>query len=309
MKRSEKKKLEREYESVVMRKAEEFNDNGKLTVAVFSDAFFPCVDGVVMVVHNVGERLLGDCNYVVFAPRHKGLTVQKNYLVVGCRSGYVKGLNYDVASFFNLGRLFRRTVKRLRIDVIHAHSPFMLGIAALRLHKKTGAPFVMTFHSQYKQDIYKATHSRLLTRIGLGFVMKSFSGADEVWTMHEASAATLKSYGYKGKIRFMPNATDFVYPDDADKRKAIVRKKYGVSGDDKLFLFVGRLVTQKNILIIVEVLRRLKERGLVFRMLYVGYGPDKKKLENKILEEGVEKECVLVGKISDKDLIKDYYLA
>ncbi|MBP5177194.1 MAG: glycosyltransferase family 4 protein, partial [Clostridia bacterium] len=111
------------------------------------------------------------------------------------------------------------------------------------------------------------------------------------------------------KIRFMPNATDFVYPDDADKRKAIVRNKYGVLGDDKLFLFVGRLVTQKNILFIVEVLRRLKERGLVFRMLYVGDGPDKKKLENKIIEEGVEKECVLVGKISDKDLIKDYYLA
>ena len=309
MSTSQVRQREREYALTVAEKIKEFNTNGKLTVAIFGDAFFPCVDGVVMVEDNVAKRLLDRCNIVVFAPRHKGETVRKDYLVIGCRSTYLKGLNYDVASFFNLGKLYRDTVKQLRIDVIHAHSPFKMGIEALRLHKKTGAPFIMTFHSQYKQDIFKETHSRLLTKIGLDFVMKSFNGTTEVWTMHKASAATLVSYGYKGEIKFMPNATDYVYPDDAERKIKALKERYDIGGDKKLFLFVGRLVTQKNILFIAEVLGRLKKRGLDFKMLFIGDGPDRKKLEDKLLKEGVSDRCVLIGKITDKDQLESYYLA
>ena len=303
------KKREREYAEFVARKVKEFNENGKMTVAIFGDAFFPCVDGVVMVEDNVAKRLKDKCNIVVFAPKHMGETIQKDYLVIGCRSIYLKGLNYDTVSFFNLGKLYRDTVKNLRIDVIHAHSPFKLGLTALKLHKKKKIPFVMTFHSQYKQDIYKETHSKLLTAIGMKFVMKSFKGTDVVWTMHWKSAQTLISYGYKGEIKYMPNATDYVYPDDAEERKARIKAKYGITGDKKLFIFVGRLVTQKNILFIAEVLGRLKKRGLDFMMLYIGEGPDQKKLEEKIIEEDLSDRCELTGKVGDKDILKDYYLA
>ncbi len=303
------KKKEREYALFVAQKVKEFNENGKMTVAIFGDAFFPCVDGVVMVEDNVAKRLKDRCNIVVFAPKHKGVTFKADYLVVGCASIYLKGLNYDTASFFNLGKLYRDTVKNLRIDVIHAHSPFKLGLTALKLHKKKKLPFVMTFHSQYKQDIYKETHSRLLTAIGMKIVMKSFNGADEVWTMHKKSAETLISYGYKGVINFMPNATDFVYPADADQRIARIREKYHIKDGHKLFIFVGRLVTQKNILFIAEVLGRLKKRGLEFTMVYIGDGPDKKKLEDKIAAEDLTKRCVFTGKVEDKDCLKDYYLA
>ena len=309
MSRSDARQREREYAKYVAEKVKEFNENGKVTVAIFGDAFFPCVDGVVIVEHNVAKRLKDRCNIVVFAPRHKGETVKQDYLVIGCRSHYLKGINYDAADFFNLGSLYRTVIKTLRIDIIHAHSPFKMGVSALRLHKKTGVPFVMTFHSQYKQDIYKETHSNILTAIGLKFVMNSFNHTTEVWTMHRKSAETLLSYGYKGKIVYMPNATDFVYPDDAADRIASIKEYYKISEGQKLFIFVGRLVTQKNILFIAEVLGTLKKRGLDFKMLYIGDGPDKKKLEDKIKEVDISDCCKLVGRIGDKHLLKDYYLA
>ena len=303
------KQREKEYRSYVEKKVEEFNANGKVTVAVFCDAFFPSVDGVVMVIDNVARRIADRCNVVVFVPGHNGETVKRDYVVVGVRSRYFKGINYDAVSFFNLGSFYRRIIKKLKVDVIHAHSPFMMGLAALKLHKKTGAPFVMTFHSQYKKDIYKETKSRLLTAIGLKLVMHSFNSSTEVWTMHEMSAATVREYGYKGKIEFMPNATDYVYPADADKRAENLREKYGVKESEKLFSFVGRLVSQKNIFFIAEVLGNLKRRGLPFKMMFIGDGPDRKELEKRIAAAGVSNECIMIGRVSDKDILEDYYIA
>jgi len=305
-----KAQRKKDYSAYVAEKIKEFNSNGRLTVAIFCDAFFPSVDGVVMVVDNVARGISKKCNVVAFVPEHMGETVLRDgYLVIGVKSRFLKSLNYDAPSFFGLGALYRQTIKNLRIDIIHGHSPFYLGLAALSLHKKTGAPLVMTFHSQYRKDVYKETKSKILTAIAMKIIMKSFNGCTELWTMHKKSAETVQSYGYKGDIVFMPNATDYVYPPDAERHKAAIREHYAIGDAQKIFLFVGRLVTQKNILFIAEVLGRLRQKGLDFKMLFVGDGPDRKKLECKLAEVGVSSMCVFVGKISDKLKLESYYLA
>ena len=303
----DKKQSEKLYYQFVADKVAEFNGNGKMTVAIFCDAFFPRVDGVINVIDNLANGLKERCNVVVFVPKSEGVTYRRDYLVVGFKSFFVKSINYDVTLFPTSDKEYKKIINTLRIDVIHGHSPFFIGKAAAKLHKKKNIPFVMTFHSQYKKDIYKSTHSKLLTKILLKYVMSAFNRADEVWTMHRMSAETLQSYGYNGKIKFVPNATDYVYPSDADERKKFVREHYALT-DEKVFLFVGRLIVQKNILFIAEVLGDLKRRGLKFKMFFIGDGPDRCLLEKKIAAENVGDECIMLGKINDKFLLEDYYL-
>lgn len=301
------KEQEKEYYFSVAEKIKEFNGNGKLTVAIFIDAFFPNLDGVVMVVDNLAKRLKDKCNVVVFAPKDNGLTVKRDYLVVGVKSRYFKKYGYSAAIFQAFDSDFKKLLKSLRIDVIHAHSPFFLGAKAKRLHKKRRIPFIMSFHSQYKKDIYKSTGSKLLTKIVLAKLMSVFNGADETWTMHNKSAETLKEYGYKGKIALMPNATDYVYPENAEEIIQTMREKYGIK-DERVFLFVGRLVLQKNILFIIDVLAALREKGLNFKMFFVGDGPDRATLEKKIKDYNLEDRVTLIGNVSDKEIIKSFYL-
>lgn len=301
------KEQEKEYYLYVAEKIKEFNGNGKLTVAIFIDAFFPNLDGVVMVVDNLAKRLKDKCNVVVFAPKDNGLTVKRDYLVVGVKSRYFKKYGYSAAIFQAFDSDFKKLLKSLRIDVIHAHSPFFLGAKAKRLHKKRHIPFIMSFHSQYKKDIYKSTGSKLLTKIVLAKLMSVFNGADETWTMHNKSAETLKEYGYKGKIALMPNATDYVYPENAEEIIQTTREKYGIK-DERVFLFVGRLVLQKNILFIIDVLAALREKGLNFKMFFVGDGPDRATLEKKIKDYNLEDRVTLIGNVSDKEIIKSFYL-
>lgn len=301
------KKREKEYYAYVAEKIKEFNGNGKLTVAIFCDAFFPNLDGVVMVVDNLAKRLNEKCNVVVIAPKDKGLTVKRDYLVIGVKSVFFKKYNYNAALFSAIDFNFKKLIKSLRIDVIHAHSPFFLGAAAKRLCKKRNIPFIMSFHSQYKKDIYRSTGSKFLTKIILAKLISVYNGADETWTMHDKSAETLRDYGYKGKISLIPNATDYVYPTNAEDIILNVKNNYGIK-KEKVFLFVGRLILQKNVLFIIDVLAALKDKGLNFKMFFVGDGPDRETLEKKIEKNNLKKDVLLVGNVSDKEIIKSFYL-
>ena len=301
------KQREKDYYADAIEKIKEFNGNGKLNVAVFIDAFFPNLDGVVMVVDNLAKRLKEKCNVVVFAPKDNGLTVKRDYLVVGVDSFYFKKYGYSSPLFQAFDRHFKKIVRTLRIDVIHAHSPFFLGAKAKRLHKKLRVPFIMSFHSQYKKDIYRSTGNKLITKIVLAKLMSVFKGADETWTMHLKSAETLKEYGYKGKIALMPNATDYVYPENALSLIENTRETYAIT-DETVFLFVGRLVLQKNILFIIDVLAKLRDKGLKFKMFFVGDGTDRAVLEKKITDLKLEEQVLLVGSVSDKEVIKSFYL-
>ncbi len=301
------KRRSAQYQKFLQDVAEEYNSNGKPTVLMVCDTYFPVFDGVVNVLDNYCRNLKEKVNILVLAPSFKGDVYLRDYPVVGVPNFYCKPLGYNVV-LPGAARCYRKFFKKIRIDLIHCHSPFFLGRIALRMHKKKGIPMVTTFHSQYRQDFVKYVGDGLLTRFLMHFIMKVFCGSDEVWTMQPAVGEVARSYGYQGKMRFLPNATVFTASEDYETERALARKKFDAD-DELLFIFVGRLVEQKNILFLAEVLGELKKRGLAFRMLFVGEGPDHAKLLKKLKEEDAEDRCVFEGHISEKSVLEEIYAA
>ncbi len=304
-------KDKKQYRLYCLKKFEEFNNNGKLTVAIFCDTFFPIVDGVINVLDNYAKRLNKICNVAVFVPEHKGLTVKKDYLVYGVKSLYFKFVNYDLA-FPEMDTDFKKIIKNLRIDIIHSHSPFNMGAFAVKLARRRKIPIVSHFHSQYKKDFYKNTRSEAITKMLLSNIMKVFNASTEVWTMHSESLKTLISYGFHGQSYLIPNATDFVCPDNIGEYITKVKQTYKIWENEKepkgyTFLFVGRLVETKNILFIVDVMNYLKQKGLHFKMIFVGDGPDEAKLKAKIKKLKLQNEIILTGRVIDKNLLSGFY--
>jgi len=60
-------------------------------------------------------------------------------------------------------------------------------------------------------------------------------------------------------------------------------------------LTVGRIVPQKNYLLAVETARVLAEKGVDFRWIFVGDGPDRTKVENRIKKYQLENIVFLAG--------------
>lgn len=299
LKKNKENLQDKKYRGYILKKIDEFNNNGKITIAYFCDTFYPILDGVIKVLDNYATLLNGKYNIVVIVPKHKNIVVKKDYLVIGVSSLYFKFVNYDLA-FPDIDNFLAQAIKKLRIDIVHSHSPFNMGAFAAKVAKKKKVPFVMTMHSLYKMDFMKYTNSEGLTKYLLRQIIKVFNKSTETWTMHENTKRELLSYGYRGKVFFVPNATDYERCDNISSLAEVARKKYDIPEADKVFLFVGRLVEQKNIFFIAKALAKVKEKNPNFKMFFVGNGPDEKELKSLVKKNNLSDNVIFTGKITDR---------
>ena len=295
----------KQYKQYILDTINEFNSNGKKTVLITCDCFHPIVDGVVRVVENYARELSPKMNVMLLVPAYCGKIGSYGYPIIAFTSAFSRKLNYEIPLPM-LDARCKRYLRKLRIDLIHCHSPFIVGRVAMRLHKKRKIPLVCTFHSQFKRDFEQ--HAKPLAKFLLKYVMRCFNSSTETWTMHSASRDTLISYGYNGKVLLMPNGTSMPPSPNYQQERESGRTKYMSDPNKLLFIFVGRLVEQKNILFVVDVLAQLKKRGVEFKMLFVGEGPDKQKLQHKIEQLGLQQEIELEGKLR-KDQLQEVYAA
>ncbi len=296
----------KKYRDYIMNKIEEFNNNGKHTIVYFCDTFYPIIDGVIKVLDNYASLLNDRYNIVVIVPKHKNIVIKKNYLVIGVSSLYFKFVNYDLA-FPEVDAFLAQAMKKLRIDVVHSHSPFNMGAYAAKLAKKKKVPFVMTMHSQFKKDFMKYTNSEAMTNYMLKQIVKVFNKSQEVWTMNEQTKGVLESYGYKGKFHLIPNGTDYVVPNNLEELKDRANEKYHLDKNQFVMLFVGRLVEQKNVFYMVDALKKAKDANRNFKMFFVGNGPDEATLKTKVKKLGLENDVIFTGRISDREELACIY--
>ena len=64
----------------------------------------------------------------------------------------------------------------------------------------------------------------------------------------------------------------------------------------------------KNLPLIVDSLKILKDAGEDFKMIIIGGGPDESKLRQMVEENGLNDNFVFAGVISDRTLLQGYYL-
>lgn len=278
-----------------------------IRVGLFIDTFFPMVDGVINVVDNYAKRLKGEeFEVVVFAPktRDKKYVDNFSYKVVRCKSLKVFFLDYDlpIPAF---DRKFKKALKESKLDIVHIHSPFAVAKAGIKYAKKHNIPVVATLHSQFKKDIYRSSHSKILTKIILKKIMRVFNKCDEYYAVNSKIAEIFYEYGTNHLPLVQRNGTDFVPVIDEEKSIKLVNEKYNIPKDMPVFLFVGRINALKNIYFIVEALSKLKDRN--FKMMFVGDGQDMDELKKRIKKFALQDNIIMTGKVIDRELLKAIY--
>lgn len=281
----------------------------KLKIGFFIDTFFPMVDGVVMVVDNYARRLSEIADVTVFTTktRKKYDDAKLPYKVIRCNMIPLLALDYDIPVPRMSGK-FKKTLHNADLDIVHIHSPFGVGKMGMKYARKHNIPCVATMHSQYKKDFLKETHNcKWLSNILLKKVMKVFNACDEYWAVNSNVAEIYyKEYGANKLPKVHNNGTDIKNLKDTTFKKDL-RTKYNIAKDERVFLFVGRLTTIKNILFIVNSLKYVKDKGFKFKMLFVGSGPDEQLLRKQINDLGLSEEVMLLGKIMDREELAQIY--
>ena len=276
-----------------------------MKVGMFVDTFYPMVDGVIKVVDNYARRLAKKCEVVVFCPYVKGYDKEEDkkypYEIVRCSSLPIPGVDYSLPlpmadPSFNLPLI------KSGLDIVHIHSPFAVGMAGTLYAKMHQVPAVGTLHSQYRQDFERAFKLESTIRMALGTVIMTFNACDECWTVNNAIRDLyLNEYGLNVPCNIVPNATDHVPVDDVAAAAQRVNSRYGLSAGETVFLFVGRINFIKNLDFMVRSLKILKDRGLKFKMLFVGQGQDEDKLAALVKELGLEDNVIMAGLVDSRE--------
>ena len=277
-----------------------------LRIGQFTDTFLPIVDGVGRVVQAYSETLCKMGHQVtVVAPMYDtGFQGGFPFELVDYVGSSVPGMKQYRVGEAVLDAHYRRRIRMIELDVVHAHSPFTAGSEALRLAAVRKLPLVATFHSKYYDDFLKATRSESIAKMGVRLVVSFYNRCDEVWAVGRNTADVLRQYGYEGDIQIMPNGATMrtVSPGDVEE----VTRRWNL-GKTPLILFVGQMDWKKNILTVLEACAEMKKQGQSFRLLLAGQGMDMTAIEQKIRDLNIQDRAELLGHVTDASLLDALY--
>lgn len=282
-----------------------------MKVGLFIDTFYPMVDGVIKVVDNYARRLAKKCEVTVFCPGVKGYDPEEDkkfpYEIVRCTALPIPGQDYSLPlpmadPSFNLPLI------KSDLDIVHIHSPFAVGTAGVFYAKVHQVPVVGTLHSQYRQDFERTFKLEPTIKVALNTLMMTFNTCDECWAVNPAIRDLyVNEYGLTSPCKVMLNATDHVPVADPSAAAARVNERYGLKPDETVFLFVGRINFQKNLDFTTRALKILKDRGIPFKMMFVGQGLDEERLADLVHELGLEDRIIMAGLVGGREDLQDLY--
>ena len=273
------------------------------------DSWYPDINGVIIVMDNLMKNMKDYAEITLVVPKTGSEKSDKDYFVNIIRIDSIPLLRTG----YRLGTVdveylkYKKLFKKYDFDIIHIHSPFALGRLGIRVAREKNIPVIATMHTRWEFEFKKYLKSNILTKLTINHLIKSYNKCDSCIALNKALVKVYKDYGYKGKVQIIHNGTDLTLVKDKDKTIKKINKMFNIKDGEIVFLFVGRIISIKNIFFILDVLKELKERNLKYKMIYVGSGPDFDALSKKIKEYNMTDEVIMAGKIMDRDLLKEIY--
>jgi PEP-CTERM/exosortase A-associated glycosyltransferase len=214
----------------------------------------------------------------------------------------------EISELIRLKKRIREIVDREEIDIIHAHSPSLWGLAALwvgkGLHKKVVYE-IRAFWEDAAVDAGKFRENGLLYKIYRGLETILARKVDKVVVISKGLENDLVARNIpRAKIVLVPNGIDtkaFIPMLKCDK----ITKKYDLR--DKIVLgFVGSMFNFEGLELLVEAVSRLQGKSDNLRVILVGEGQKYSYIKRIVERKGLKHVILLVGKVPHQE-IKDFY--
>jgi glycosyltransferase involved in cell wall biosynthesis len=281
----------------------------KLKIGMFMDSWYPDINGVILVMENLMKNMQDYAEITLVVPKTGSEDNDNNYFVNVIRIDSIPLLKTG----YNLGMVdieylkYKKLFKKYDFDIIHIHSPFALGRLGIRVAKEKKIPVIATMHTRWEFEFKKYLKSDLISKICIKHLIKSYNKCNSCIALNNALIKVYKDYGYTGEMQIIHNGTDLKIVENKEKSLSKINKMYNLKKNETVFLFVGRIISIKNIFFILDVLKELKERNFKYKMLYVGDGPDYHTLSKRIKEYKMTDDVILTGKVLDRELLKEIY--
>ncbi|MBO2033538.1 glycosyltransferase [Siccationidurans ginsengisoli] len=162
-------------------------------------------------------------------------------------------------------------------DILHIHAPFWLGWAAARLARQLGIPCVATYHTDFIS--YASYHGARWLAPGIRWLNRRVYNACTLTLAPSCATQTMLTADGIARTRVLPHGVDTT-AFQPRFRSAAWRKPFGA--DSCILLYVGRLVWEKDLALLAQVLPDLLARRPDVTFVFVGDGPARATLQSQL---------------------------
>jgi glycosyltransferase involved in cell wall biosynthesis len=251
-----------------------------LRVAVVTETFPPEINGVAMTLGRLVGALRAESRVQLIRPRQGPHDAPSN--APDLQEFLVPGIPVPGYRELRVGLPAQRAVARLweaaRPDVVHIATEGPLGWSVLRAARRLGLPVVSGFHTNFHRY---STHYRVgfLNRPIMAYLRRFHNATRATMVPTDALREELDSQGYRN-LRVVARGVDTQLFNPA-RRASGLRTQWGVSGDDPVALYVGRLAPEKNLPLVIRAFEAMHRRMPRLKLVWVGDGPQRASLARR----------------------------
>lgn len=202
-------------------------------------------------------------------------------------------------------------IPRERPDVLHAHSPALNGMAAVRAGKKFGIPVVYEIRAFWEDaavDHGTASEDGLRYRLTRALETRVVRQADHVTTICEGLRADICGRGIDaGRVTVIPNAVDPERFPRTDHRDPVLERELRLEGCETIG-FIGSFYAYEGVPLLLDAVERLAPRHPRLRLILVGGGPQADDVAQRIRERGLDAQVRMLGRVPHADVQRYYSL-
>ncbi len=282
-----------------------------MNIGLFTDTYFPQINGVGTSVHTLSEGLRKrGHNVYIFTPFDPRIKEDEKDVI------RMPSMPCFMVKGFRIGLLYTpqalNKIAHLKLDIIHTQTEFSLGMFGRMLARTLNIPTVHTYHTMYVDYVHYVAKGALITPAMAKDFSKIFCNrADAVIAPTKKVLDSLIKYGVTKEIDIIPTGinTELFKKSNYKLEDTIqLKKEIGLNIDDPIMLYLGRIAKEKSIDVLINAMPELLKRIPNLKLVIVGDGPVKKDLENLTESLNLTENIIFTGAKPWAEIGKYYQL-
>jgi PEP-CTERM/exosortase A-associated glycosyltransferase len=217
----------------------------------------------------------------------------------------------ELALMRQVERRLQEVAERVRPDILHAHSPVLNALPALRVGKRLGIPVVYEVRAFWEDaavDHGTTAEGSLRYRLTRSLETRALKRANHVFTICEGLRSDIVARGIAAeKVTVIPNAVDIDLFDVGGMADPALKHQLGLV-DCTVLGFIGSFYAYEGLDLLLAALPQILVKVPNVRVLLVGGGPQDAALKAQAQALGLQDKVVFTGRVPHAEVQRYYNL-
>lgn len=201
--------------------------------------------------------------------------------------------------------------EQVRPQIIHAHSPVLNALPAIKVARRLGIPVVYEVRAFWEDaavDHGTTTEGSLRYRMTRAMETHALRRVDHVFTICEGLRSDIVARGIPAaKVTVIPNAVDIESFEPGGQPDEALKAQLGLTGCTVLG-FIGSFYAYEGLDLLLDALPRIVAQRPDVRVLLVGGGPQDAALKAQAQRLGLQDKVVFTGRVPHAEVNRYYDL-